>query len=75
MTEELRIDNDQETKQMLENNEYKYGFVTDIEQEIIPKGISEEVIHFISKKKNEPKWLLDFRLNAYKKWKTMKEPS
>ena len=75
MTEELKIDNDQATKEMLEKNEYKYGFVTDIEQEIIPKGISEEVIHFISEKKNEPKWLLDFRLNAYKKWKTMKEPS
>ena len=51
MTEELKIDNDQATKEMLENNEYKYGFVTDIEQEIIPKGISEEVINFIS-------WLL-----------------
>ena len=75
MTEELKIDNDQATKEMLEKNEYKYGFVTDIEQEIIPKGISEEVIHFISERKNEPKWLLDFRLNAYKKWKTMKEPS
>ena len=65
MTEELKIDNDQATKEMLEKNEYKYGFVTDIEQEIIPKGISEEVIHFISERKNEPKWLLDFRLNAY----------
>ena len=65
MTEELKIDNDQATKEMLENNEYKYGFVTDIEQEIIPKGISEEVINFISKKKNEPSWLLDFRLKAY----------
>ena len=75
MTEELKIDNDQATKEMLEKNEYKYGFVTDIEQEIIPKGISEEVIHFISEKKNEPKWLLDFRLKAYKKWKTMQEPS
>ena len=75
MTEELKIDNDQATKEMLENNEYKYGFVTDIEQEVIPKGISEEVINFISKKKNEPSWLLDFRLKAYSKWKKMKEPS
>ena len=75
MTEELKIDNDQATKEMLEKNEYKYGFVTDVEQEIIPKGISEEVINFISKKKNEPSWLLDFRLKAYSKWKKMKEPS
>ena len=51
MTEELKIDNDQATKEMLENNEYKYGFVTDIEQEIIPKGISEEVINFITDSK------------------------
>ena len=73
--EELKIDNDKATKEMLEKNEYKYGFVTDVKQEIIPKGISEEVIHFISNKKNEPEWLLNFRLKAYKKWKTMKEPS
>ena len=73
--EELKIDNDKATKEMLEKNEYKYGFVTDVQQEIIPKGISEEVIHFISNKKNEPEWLLNFRLKAYKKWKTMKEPS
>ncbi len=75
MSDELKIDNDQATKDMLEKNEYKYGFVTPIEQEIIPKGINEEVLKFISKKKNEPKWLLDFRLKAYEKWKTMKEPS
>ena len=61
MTEELKIDNDQATKEMLEKNEYKYGFVTDIEQEIIPKGISEEVIHFISEKKMSQNgfWILD----------------
>ena len=75
MVEELKIDNDQETKDMLENNEYKYGFETPIEQEIIPKGINEDVLRFISKKKNEPQWLLDFRLKAYEKWKKMKEPS
>ena len=65
--EELKIDNDKATKEMLEKNEYKYGFVTDVQQDIIPKGISEEVIHFISNKKNEPEWLLNFRLKAYKK--------
>ena len=71
MVEELKIDNDQATKKMLEKNDYKYGFVTDIEQEIIPKGINEDVVRFISNKKNEPEWLLDFRLKAYIKWLTM----
>jgi Fe-S cluster assembly protein SufB len=75
MVEELKIDNDQATKEMLEKNDYKYGFVTDIEQDIIPKGINEDVVRFISNKKNEPEWLLDFRLKAYRKWLTMEEPS
>ena len=44
------------------DSEYKYGFVTDIETEIIPKGLSEEVVRLISNKKNEPEWLLEFRL-------------
>ena len=47
--------------------EYKYGFVTDIESDTLPPGISEETIHFISEKKNEPSWLLDWRIKAYKK--------
>ena len=64
MTKELRIDNDEATKEMLQNEEYKYGFVTDIEQDIFPKGLDEKVIHHISEKKDEPKWLLDFRLKA-----------
>lgn len=54
---------------------YKYGFVTDIETETIPKGLSEEIIRTISAKKNEPEWLLEFRLKAYEFWKTMKEPT
>lgn len=74
MTKELRIDNDRATKEMLQNEEYKYGFVTDIEQDIFPKGLDEKVIHHISEKKDEPKWLLDFRLKAYKRWLKMKEP-
>ena len=52
-------------------NEYKYGFTTDIETDFIAKGLSEEVVRIISKKKNEPEWLLDFRLKAFRKWKTM----
>ena len=57
------------------SQEYKYGFVTDIDQETIPPGLNEEVIKLISSKKNEPDWLLDWRLKAYKQWLKMKEPS
>ncbi len=53
---------------------YKYGFVTDVEQEIAPIGLNEDVVRMISAKKNEPQWLLEWRLNAYKHWLTMKEP-
>jgi Fe-S cluster assembly protein SufB len=56
-------------------SDYKYGFSTDIEMESIPKGLSEETIRLISKKKNEPEFLLNFRLKAYQKWLTMQEPS
>nr|MBP9694347.1 Fe-S cluster assembly protein SufB [Alphaproteobacteria bacterium] len=53
---------------------YQYGFVTDVETEQAPKGLNEDVIRFISAKKNEPDWLLDFRLKAYRHWLTMVEP-
>ena len=53
---------------------YKYGFVTDIETEKIEKGLNEDIIKLISQKKEEPRFLLDFRLKAFKKWKKMKEP-
>ncbi len=53
---------------------YKYGFVTDIESESAPKGLSEDTIRMISAKKNEPEWLLEFRLQAYRHWLTMTEP-
>jgi len=56
------------------NTEYQYGFVSDIDTEEFPKGLNEEVIRLISKRKNEPEWLLEFRLQAFAKWKTMKEP-
>ncbi len=55
-------------------NEYKYGFVTDIETETAPPGLNEDTIRFISAKKKEPEWLLEFRLKAYRHWLTMKEP-
>ena len=54
--------------------EYKYGFTTDIDTDIIPPGLSEDVIRFISAKKHEPDWLLDFRLNAYRHWLTLPVP-
>lgn len=54
--------------------EYQYGFVTDVETERIARGLNEEVIRTISAKKNEPEWLLAFRLKAYRKWLTMKQP-
>lgn len=58
----------------LSKQEYKYGFVTNIEQEIAPKGLNEDIIRMISAKKNEPEWLLEWRLKAYRHWLTMKEP-
>lgn len=57
------------------NSDYKYGFVSNIEAEEAPKGLNEDIIRFISAKKNEPEWMLEWRLNAYRKWLTMKEPS
>lgn len=55
-------------------NEYKYGFTTDIETDIIGKGLSEATVRLISQKKGEPEWLLDFRLKAYRHWLTLKQP-
>ncbi len=60
--------------QALANRKYKYGFVTDIEAERAPKGLSEDTVRFISAKKGEPEWLLEWRLNAFRKWLTMQEP-
>ena len=55
-------------------NEYKYGFVTDIEADAAPKGLSEDIVRFISSKKNEPEWMLEWRLKAYRQWQKMVEP-
>ncbi len=60
--------------EQLAEQEYKYGFVTDIEQDIAPKGLNEDVIRMISEKKNDPQWLLDWRLKAYNHWLTMDVP-
>src|ERR1700716_4347835 len=58
----------------LDVDQYKYGFVTDIESEKAPKGLSEDIVRFISLKKNEPEWMLRWRLDAYRRWLTMSEP-
>lgn len=53
------------------STEYKYGFVTDIETETAPKGLDEDIVRFISAKKNEPEWMLEFRLTAFRHWLTL----
>jgi Fe-S cluster assembly protein SufB len=58
----------------LVNKEYAYGFVTDVESDTIPRGLTEETVRLISAKKNEPEWLLDWRLKAFRRWQTMTEP-
>ena len=60
---------------MSESYEYKYGFTTDIETEDFPKGLNEDIIRLISSKKNEPEWMLDYRLKSYRHWLTMTEPT
>ncbi|PHQ66794.1 MAG: Fe-S cluster assembly protein SufB [Robiginitomaculum sp.] len=59
----------------LEADKYKYGFESDIEQEFAPKGLNEDIVRFISAKKNEPDWMLQWRLDAYTRWLTMEEPT
>ncbi len=56
-------------------DQYKYGFVTDIESEKAPKGLSEDIVRYISARKNEPEWMLEWRLEAYRRWLTMTEPT
>ncbi len=64
-----------QTIQELATKEYKYGFVSDVEADEIPRGLSEEIIRMISKKKQEPEWLLEWRLKSYRLWTKMKEPT
>lgn len=63
------------TIEQIANREYKWGFVTDIDSDSAPRGLNEDIIRFISAKKNEPTWLLEWRLKAYKHWLTMQEPT
>ncbi len=68
-------DNSNQVIKQAANEEYKYGFVTDIETNVIPKGIDEDVVRHISALKNEPQWLLDMRLKAYAHWLTLRQPT
>ncbi|HUP59262.1 MAG TPA: Fe-S cluster assembly protein SufB [Thermoanaerobaculia bacterium] len=61
--------------QEIAKQEYKYGFVTDIEADVAPPGLSEEIIRFISAKKEEPEWMLEWRLKSFRQWLTMREPT
>src|SRR5438874_4680989 len=60
--------------QELANREYKYGFVTDVEADTVPRGLNEDIVRTISAKKKEPPFMLEWRLKAYKHWLTMEEP-
>ncbi len=72
MKEEI---NETELIENLANSEYKWGFVSDIEQEFAPKGLNEDIVRFISAKKNEPEFMLNYRLKAYRHWLKMKQPT
>src|ERR1041384_2226293 len=63
------------TIQELATREYKHGFTTDIEVETVPRGLNEDIVRLISAKKQEPEWMLDWRLKAYRAWTEMKEPT
>ncbi len=54
---------------------YEFGFTTDVQTEVIPVGLNEDIVRLISKKKNEPEWMLEFRLTAFRHWQTMKQPT
>lgn len=70
----MDINEEKELLNDITKSEYKEGFVTDVEQEFIPKGLNEEIVRMISKRKDEPQWLLDFRLDAFRKWQKMEMP-
>jgi len=70
----MKEENPQDIIDQVTSGEYKYGFVSDIDAESIPFGLDEDVIRLISSKKNEPEWLLDFRLKAYRHWLTLRMP-
>lgn len=70
----MDINEEKELLRDITRKEYKEGFVTDVEQDFIPKGLNEDIVRMISARKEEPQWLLDFRLDAFRKWQKMDEP-
>ena len=70
-----QVDEKVEDLQDNAGDKYKYGFVTDIEMEKAPKGLSRDTVRFISAKKNEPEWMLEWRLEAFERWLQMEEPT
>ncbi|MFM7053115.1 MAG: Fe-S cluster assembly protein SufB [Bacteroidota bacterium] len=68
------MSDDQKILDEIASSEYKWGFVSDLEAENAPKGLNEDIVRFISKKKNEPEWLLEWRLKAFRQWQEMTEP-
>lgn len=70
----MDINEEKELLQDITKKEYKEGFVTDVDQDFIPKGLNEDIVRMISERKGEPQWLLDFRLDAFRKWQNMEMP-
>ena len=68
------MEDNQKLLKEITSGEYKYGFTTDIDTEYIPTGLNEDIVRLISAKKNEPEWLLDFRLKAFRHWQTLEMP-
>ncbi len=73
--EERYMSTEEQLLEEVTGSEYKYGFYTDIESDKAPNGLNEDIIRFISAKKNEPEWMLDWRLDAFRKWEKMTEPN
>ena len=74
MTEDLDIQDRDAREAAAKAADYEHGWASDIEQEFAPKGLSEDTVRFISAKKGEPEWMLEWRLKALRLWQTMKEP-
>ncbi|MBQ5779155.1 MAG: Fe-S cluster assembly protein SufB [Paludibacteraceae bacterium] len=70
----MNLEDNQKLLKEITSGEYKYGFTTDIDTEYIPTGLNEDIVRLISAKKNEPEWLLDFRLKAFRHWQTLEMP-
>ena len=70
----MDINDEKQLLQDITKKEYKEGFVTDVDQDFIPKGLNEDIVRMISERKGEPQWLLDFRLDAFRKWQKMEMP-